>query len=214
MSIMEMWKSSVLRTAVLIVLNLAMMSAGRLAWVVLGLILLLGGIYLAYRQGTYFGHEACALLDNVRRVESNSEHPGQQFDKKVLSRTWSKGRGIAGVLASALVPYLASCIYLAAAILNIRPLEMPSRLVALVLAMPFWPVLAYWFESFDQLHPAIVAVLMLSPFVLPLSIFAGYMQGPRLWARSEKAMAQGLRRAKAKSRVAKKRPPKAAKPEI
>ena len=214
MSIMEMWKSNALRTTVLIVLNMALASLGRLPWTVLGLILLLGSMYLAFRQGMAFGHEACALLDNVRRVEASSDHPGEQFDKKVLSRTWSKGRGIAGVLASALVPYIAACVYLACALLNVEAAVLPARLVALLLAMPFWPVLAFWFDTFDQLHPAIIALLMISPFVLPLCIFAGYMQGPRLWARSEKAMAQGLRRAKAKSRVTKKRVPKAAKPEI
>lgn len=214
MSIMEMWKSNALRTAVLVVLNMALISLGTLPWVVLGLLLLLIGMFLAYRQGTYFGHEACALLDNVRRVEANSDHPGEQFDKKVLSRTWSVGRGIAGVLAAALIPYLAGCVYLAAVMLDISAVQMPARLVALVLAMPFLPILASWFDSFVEIHPAIVTLLLVSPFVLPLSIFAGYMQGPRLWARSEKAMAEGRRRARAKSRVAKKRPPKVAKPEI
>ena len=73
-----------------------------------------------------------------------------------------------------------------------------------------------YFRLLSALVPmAVAAVLMISPFVLPLCTFAGYMQGPKLWAKSEEAMAQGRRRARAKSRVAqKKRAPRVRKPEI
>ena len=86
--------------------------------------------------------------------------------------------------------------------------------LAWVLALPFWPLVAHWFETYDSLAPALVAVFLISPFVLPLCMFAGYMQGPKLWQKSERAMAQGRRRAKARSRVVKKRAPKVRGPEI
>ena len=58
------------------------------------------------------------------------------------------------------------------------------------------------------------ALLLITPFLLPLCVFCGYMQGPRLWARTEDAMKQGRRRAKARARVGKKTASKAEKPEI
>ena len=51
MSIMEMWRANALRTVVLVILGMALSSLGKLPWIVLGLLLLLGGMYLAFRQG-------------------------------------------------------------------------------------------------------------------------------------------------------------------
>ena len=214
MSVKEMWKANALRLLLMILLNLALCSVGRLAWTVLGLLVMLAGMYLSFRQGMSCGHEACGILDSVRRVQQTNDSAGSQLDARVLAKTWSRDRGLRGVLASALLPYVVGCLYIVAELLSIRPLVVPARVAALILALPFWPVLLTWYEVFDRLRPATAALLMVSPFVLPLAFYAGYMQGPRLWKRSEQAMAQGLRRAKAKSRIVKKRLPKQQKPEI
>ena len=214
MSIKDMWKTNALRLVLMIVVNLALMSVGSLPWMVLGLLVLLAGMYFAFRQGMGFGHEACGILDSVRRIQA-SEGPGRdQLDDKVLARAWSPECGLKGVLVSALIPYVTGCIYIVAALLNLNAVLIPARVIALILALPFWPILIHWYETFDQLRPAIAVLLMVSPFVLPACFYAGYMQGPRLWKRSEQAMAQGLRRAKAKSRIVRKRTPKPQKPEI
>jgi len=209
-----MWKASALQLLLMILLDLALISLGRVPWLVLGTLALLAGVYFSFRRGMGFGHEACALMDSVKSVQSHGGPGSDQLDEKLLRRTWSRDRGVRGVLASALVPYAASCLYMMAALVPLRRALVPARVVALFLAMPFWPVVGYWFESMDQMHPAIIALLMISPFVLPLCMFAGYMQGPKLWQKSERAMAQGRRRAKARSRVGQKRVPKPPKPEI
>ena len=214
MSVSDMWKACAVQLLLMILLDLALISLGGVAWLVLGALALLAGAYFSFRRGMGFGHEACALLDSVQSVQAHGGPGRDQLDAKLLSRTWSRERGIRGVLAAALIPYAASCLYMAAALVPLKPVLMPARVAALLLAMPYWPVVGYWFESMDQLHPAIIALLMISPFVLPLCMFAGYMQGPKLWQKSERAMAQGRRRAKARSRVGKKRVPKPPKPEI
>ncbi len=214
MSVKDMWKTNALRHVLLIVVNLALMTVGNLPWMVLGLLVLLAGMYLAFRQGMGAGHEACGILDSVRRIQA-SEGPGKdQLDGKVLARAWSAERGLKGMLVSALIPYVAGCFYIVAALLKLSAVVVPARVVSLIFALPFWPVLINWYETFEVLRPAIAVLLMVSPFVLPLCFYTGYMQGPRLWKRSEQAMAQGLRRAKAKSRIVRKRVPKPQKPEI
>ena len=97
---------------------------------------------------------------------------------------------------------------------NLDIATLALRLLTLVLAMPFWPVLAFWQSSFILLNPASIALLILYPFVLPTMLYLGYLQGPKLWKRTEAAMAKGRRRAKARSRIVKKKTPKAQKPMI
>ena len=61
----------------------------------------------------------------------------------------------------------------------------------------------------------IILVLMVGPFVIPTCQFLGYLQGPKMWEKTEQAMAEGKRRAKARSRIArKKKLPKSMRPEI
>jgi hypothetical protein len=50
--------------------------------------------------------------------------------------------------------------------------------------------------------------------VLPAATCAGYLQGPKLWKKTEEAMAKGKRRAKARSRIVKKNKPRVQKPQI
>ena len=212
MSIMDMWKTCVFTTVLLIFLNLGLFTLNNnLAWTILGLILLLGALYLAYRQGMGFGHEACRLLATLKEVDGVRS----PVDEKVAKRAWSVNRGVKAVLATALVPYLIGCAYIVLSLLKVDNLAVPMRLVSWVVASPYWPCILPWTHTFDRLTGAVAAVLMISPFVMPLVTFAGYMQGPKLWAKSEKAMAEGKRRAKAKSRVVrKKRVPRSQRPEI
>ena len=215
MSISDMWKANTATLVLLIFINLALFTLGTTPWLVLGLLLLAGALYLSFRQGMAFGHEACMLLDNVKRAEDPASPAHGQLDQGVIKRAWRVGNGLRAALTFALPPYIVGCAYIVSTLLHFEPLELPLRLVSWLLAMPYWPCVLAWSQTFDRLTPTVAAVLLISPFIMPLCTFAGYMQGPKLWAKSEKAMAEGKRRAKAKSRVnRKKRTPRAQRPEI
>ena len=214
MSTGDMWKATATTTFLLVLLNLALISLNNTAWIVLGLIALALAMFFSFRQGMDFGHQACGLLRSVEKAADPASPAHGQLDRKVIDRAWSMGKGIKGLFACALVPYVIGCLYILCSLLKIEPLVMPTRILSWVLATPYWPVVLPWYNTFDRLTGVVAAVLMLSPFVLPACLFAGYMQGPKLWAKSEQVMAQGKRRAKAKSRVVKKRVPRAQKPEI
>jgi len=215
MSIKDMWKSNAITLILLIVLNLALFSLGNTPWLVLGLICLAAGMFLSYRQGMGGGHEACGILQMVEKARDPESPSYGQVDEKVEKRAWSASNGVKGVLASALIPYVVGCAYIVLSLLKVSPADAVMRLVAWVIALPFWPAMLPFSQTFDRLTGPVAAVLMISPFVLPLCTFAGYMQGPKLWAKSEKAMAEGRRRAKAKSRVGRKKtPPRSQRPEI
>ena len=215
MSIMDMWKANAVTLVLLIVLNLALFGLGTTPWMVLGLILLAGALYLSYRQGMGFGHEACSILQTVEKARDPQSPAYGQVDVKVQKRAWSMSTGVKGVLASALGPYAVGCVYIVLSLLQVYPAYMVARVVSWVVALPYWPAMLPFSQTFDRLTGPVVAVLMISPFVLPLCTFAGYMQGPKLWAKSEKAMSEGRRRAKAKSRVGRKKTvPRSQRPEI
>ncbi len=215
MSTMDMWKANAVTLILLIVVNLALFGLGTTPWMVLGLILLAGALFMTYRQGMGFGHEACSILQTVEKAQDPQSPSYGQVDEKVQKRAWSMSTGVKGVLASALVPYVVGCVYIVLSLLKLYPANVIMRLVSWVVALPFWPAMLPFSQTFDRLTGPVVAVLMISPFVLPLCTFAGYMQGPKLWAKSEKAMAEGRRRAKAKSRVARKKAtPRSQRPEI
>jgi len=210
-----MWKSNAVTLILLIVLNLALFTLGNTPWTVLGLICLAGGMFLSYRQGMGFGHEACGILQMVEKARDPESPSYGQVDEKVTRRAWSASTGVKGVLASALVPYVVGCLYIVLSLLKVHPADAVMRLVSWVLALPFWPAMLPFSQTFDRLTAPVAAVLMISPFVLPLCTFAGYLRGPKLWAKSEKAMAEGRRRAKAKSRVGRKKTvPRSQRPEI
>ena len=215
MSVMDMWKTNAVTLILLIVVNLALFSLGTTPWMVLGILLLAGGLFMSYRQGMGFGHEACSILQTVERARDPESPSYGQVDETVQKRAWSASTGVKGVLASALLPYVVGCAYIILSLLNVYPAYMIMRLVSWVLALPYWPVMLPFSQTFDRLTGPVAAVLMISPFVIPLCTFAGYMQGPKLWAKSEKAMAEGRRRAKAKSRVVRKKSvPRSQRPEI
>ena len=215
MSVSEMWKANATTLFLLILLNLALFAIGTTPWMVLGIIALAGAMFLCWRQGMDFGHNACGILETVKRAEDPESPAYGQLDEKIIRRAWSVNRGLKGVMAAALIPYAAGCLYIACSLLNIEFLIIPTRVISWVLAVPFWPVVLHWNDVFDRLTPIVAAVLMISPFVLPLCTFAGYMRGPKLWEKSEKAMAEGRRRARAKSRIHRKKSrPREQKPEI
>lgn len=216
MSTSDMWRINAMTLILLMFLNLGLFSLNnRVAWLVLGLLLLVGALYLSFRQGMAFGHEACALLETVNKAQDPDSPAYGQVDAKVAKRAWSVGHGLRAALTFALPAYIIGCLYIGATLLKVDALVMPLRFISWLVAAPYWPCVLAWTHTFDRLTGTVAAVLMISPFVLPGVTFAGYMQGPKLWAKSEKAMAEGKRRAKAKSRVTrKKRVPRAQKPEI
>lgn len=214
MSIGAIWRANAVILFVLILLNLAIMSLGEAAWIALGILGLALAAWLSLRQGMAAGHDACGVLDTVRTLNAEGGFGGEKADRKYAAQAWSKSTGLRGALLSALIPYAASCLYVVCALLKIEPLALPTRILAWVLSLPWWCLIVHWQPVFVQLTPLAAAVLMVTPFLLPLCFYIGYMQGPRLWAHTEQAMKEGRRRAKARSRVGKKRAPKQRKPEV
>ena len=215
MTIGDMYRTNAMTKFLLILINMGLFTLNRTAWAVLGMLCLAGALYLAFRQGMAYGHEASGILKTVERAQDPQSPTHGQLDRKLIGRAWSVTTGIRAVLACALLPYVVGAAYIACSLLNVEKLVMPLRLASWVLAAPFWPLVLPWYNTFDRLTGVVAAVLMISPFLLPLSTFAGYMQGPRLGERSEKAMAEGKRRAKAKSRVVRKKTvPRSQRPEI
>lgn len=204
-----MWKTNVVTLVMLIFLNMGLFALNNmLAWTILGLVLLAGALFLSFRQGMTYGHEACRLRATLGAATGSVE-------AKVAKSAWSVHTGVKAVLAVALPTYVVGCAYIVCSLLKVEPLVMPLRLISWVLAAPYWPCMLPFSQTFDRLTGWVAAVLMISPFIMPLCTFAGYLQGPKLWAKSEKAMAEGKRRAKAKSRVVrKKRVPRSERPEI
>ena len=214
MTILDMWKSNAAVHLLLILVNFAIFSLGTAPWIVLGLICLALSMFYSFRQGMSFGHRACGILSTVRQSMDPGSPAHGQIDGKISGSAWSAARGGKGVLACALIPYGIGCAYIVCSLVGLGA-ALPLRVASWVAALPFWPVVLPWYNTFDRLTGVVAAVLMISPFVLPLCVFAGYLQGPKLWEKSEKAMAEGKRRARAKSRVnRRKRTPKAQRPEI
>ena len=214
MSIGGIWRTNAVTLFVLILLNLAVMSLGEAAWIALGLLCLALAAWLSFRQGMAVGHDACGVLDTVRTLTAEGGFGAEKADRKYAAQAWSAATGLKGTLVAALIPYAASCLYVICALLNVEPLLLPTRILAWVLSLPWWCTVVHWQPTFVQLTPLAAAVLMITPFLLPLCFYAGYLQGPKLWARTEQAMKEGRRRARARSRVGKKRMPKQRKPEV
>ena len=205
MSVGDMWKSVTATEVLLIVANLVLFSLGTLPWTVLGLICLGMGMFYCVRQGMNFGHQACGIRQTVERSLDPESPSHGQLDEKYAARAWSVSVGIRGAVICALAPLAIGCVYIVASLLRLEKIALPMRVVSWVAALPYWPVVLPWYHTFDRLTGVVAAVLMISPFVLPACAFAGYLQGPKLWAKTEKAMADGRRRAKAKSRINRKK---------
>ena len=195
----------------LVVIGFMIFSTGITAlWVGLGLALLLGSAYMVFRQGQGAGHEACAVSKSVADIGA------EKADKKMLSQMWSVSNGVKSIFAGAVFAYTVNAIYIILMLLGApATAKVISRLVSWAITIPYWPIIAAWHETYEFLTPDIAAVLMLSPFILPTVHFLGYLQGPKLWKKTEQAMVNGRRRAKARSRIVKKNKlPRSMKPEI
>lgn len=216
MGIRGMIGHNAIMLVVLIFINFLCMSLEGIAWTVLGILALAGTLFLTYRHGIATGHEACAILKTV-----NTSHIGEgahvtSNDKKYVNQAWSVSRGVKALFGSALFPYVCSCVYIIMMLLG-DGTDTPTiiaRVVAWLMSLPFWPFIAWKYETFIVLEWPIVLVLMVSPFVIPAFTFAGYLQGPKYWKKTEEAMAKGKRRAKAKSRIVKKNKIREQKPQI
>ena len=219
MGVKSMWGTNALALAILIGANLAASFAGEGLWLLLGVAALLLMLFFCFRQGMGIGHGACGISGTVESARRAGEKVYAQLDGKYLAQAWSRENAVKGFLLSALIPYAAGSFYIILSLLwnaGVVP-EIPvivSRVLAWVLSLPYWPLIMHWHEDFVTVTPAIAAMLLISPFVLPAATALGYMQGPRLWARTEDAMKQGRRRAKARARVGKKLAPRQQKPEI
>lgn len=213
MKIIDMWKSTIALKIMAILLGFMISAFGDKLWTWIGIVLLIATCYVAYTQGKGIGHAACSVSKSVARVMEDSQKSAK-VDKALLSQVWSVGNGIKGVFAGALIDYVINCVYIVLMLVDIGDSIMPFRLAAFAMTVPYWPLVASFYEGFYTLGAGIVAVMMIGPFILPLFQFAGYMRGPKLWNKTEEAMAKGKRRAKARSRIVKKNRPRGDKPEI
>lgn len=211
MSVFEMWRSTLAIKILLVVIGFMVFSFGVTGlWVGIGIALLLAGALMVFRQGQSAGHEACAVSKSVAAIGAD------KADKKMLSQMWSVSNGVRSIFAGAAVSYTINAIYIILSVVHAPEIAtFVSRLVSWVITMPYWPIIAAWHETYEFLTTDIILVLMISPFILPLVQFAGYMQGPKLWKKTEQAMVDGRRRAKARSRIVKKNKlPRSMRPEI
>lgn len=211
MSVFEMWRSTLAIKILLVVIGFMVFSFGITGlWVGIGIALLLAGALMVFRQGQSAGHEACAVSKSVAAIGAD------KADKKMLSQMWSVSNGVRSIFAGAAVSYTINAIYIILSVVHAPEIAtFVSRLVSWVITMPYWPIIAAWHETYEFLTTDVILVLMISPFILPLVQFAGYMQGPKLWKKTEQAMVDGRRRAKARSRIVKKNKlPRSMRPEI
>lgn len=207
-----MWKSTILIKIVLIFIGFILFSIGsNVAWTILGCAVLLGSCWFMFRQGQNAGHESCGVTKSIGRVEAE----GKRADEGLYRQAWSRSNGVKSIFAGALFAYAVNAVYIILSLLDVSEMAvMISRVASWVVTMPYWPVIAMFHETYVALTPDIVIVLMASPFLLPLCHYFGYLCGPKLWQNTEKAMADGKRRAKARSRIVKKKGPRIQKPEI
>ena len=210
-----MWKGTLTVKVLLIVLNFMVFSFGiTWLWILLGVLLLLGAAFMTFRQGQGMGREACSVAKSIKRME---EMPGKssQIDPQMCKQAWSVASGLKSIFAGGIVSYVVNCVYIVCMLLKVN--DMPllvSRLASFAVSLPYMPLVTYWHPVYNVLTWDIMLMLMIGPFLLPAIQFAGYMQGPRLWEKTEKAMAQGKRRAKARSRIVKRNKPRMNQPEI
>lgn len=205
MSTLGLWKSVEMAKLLLFFVSFMVLNFNNMIlWIVLGLVILLGACFLTFRQGQMSGHESCAISKMIANAEATDKL--HTLDPKMFKKAWSRSNGVKSIFAGALIAYVINAVYIVVMMAGVEgtPLYI-SRIASWVVTMGFWPLIATWYESYTIMNGWVAAVLMISPFVLPLCQYAGYMCGPKLWAKTEKAMAEGKRRAKARSRIVKKK---------
>ena len=219
MGVKGLWAVSATALGGLILINLLLANANNTAWLVLSLVALAAALFFCFRQGASVGHASCGVSATIESARQSGEKVYAQLDKKYLAQAWSRSTGVRGIFAGALIPYVTGCIYIILSLLwrnnpGLQTAATIARIPAWLLSLPYWPIIMGGHEDFVALTPDIVVMLLVSPFVIPIGTFVGYLQGPRLWAHTEDAMKQGRRRAKARARVGKKMAPRSQKPEI
>ena len=211
-----MWKGMMTIKVLLVFVGMMLWSTGATAlWIAVGVLLLAGAGFISFRQGQGAGHEACGVSKSIVRVEHAQDKP-REVDPKLLRESWSVANGVRAIFAGAAVGYFINAVYIVLTLTGIAHdyVLFAARFLSLVATIPYYPIVVHWVPTYEALVPPLVAVMMIGPFLLPACQFAGYLCGPKLWEKTEKAMAQGKRRAKARSRIVKKRQPKIQKPEI
>jgi len=210
-----MIKNAILLKIMLIFLTFTVFSFGKMTlFIILGLAILAGGCFLAFRQGAAMGHEACSISYSLKNI---AERGDKDADPRMARQAYNMSGAVKAAFAGALPDYLINVAYIVFMLLSVEETALLiGRLASFIVVMPYWPIVAHWHEVYNVLTWDIVAVLMISPFLLPFCQLMGYRQGPAMWAKTEKAMADGKRRAKARSRIAnrKKRASKGQRPEI
>ena len=206
LGIKGMWRANAGVLTILILVNLLLSATGPALWTVIAAALLIAAMFVSYRQGMDLGHGACGVSSTVQSALDAGDRVYAQLDRAYLAQVWRPSTGFRGLLASALLPYAAGGVYIILSLLSAgggisQTALILSRTVAWLLSLPYWPFIMHGHSDFIALTPDIAAMLLLTPFVLPLCQFGGYMQGPKLWQRTEEAMIQGRRRAKARARV-------------
>ena len=214
-----MWKGVLSLKIAMIFLSLMVLSFGNsTVFILLGLVILLGGCFMAFRQGQGYGHEACSVKNSVERILADPDK-AHQIDPKMLGQMYSVSAGVKAVFAGGIIGYVVNAVYIIITLLvkTETAAVWGARLASMMVSMPYWPVIHHWHETFTGLAPDMVIMLMAGPFLVPLCQFLGYLQGPKLWERTEKAMGEGKRRAKARSRIVRKKKngtPRSQRPEI
>ena len=201
-----MFKNTLTLKAMLIFISFTVFSFGNMTvFLLVGLLVMLFGCFLSLRQGAAIGHEACSISASLKRIEESGDKR-EVVEPKMLKQAYSTATGIKALFSGALIGYVINVVYI---ILMLAGVEsnalLVSRLASFAVTIPYWPIVSHFHPVFNVLTWDIVAVLMLSPFLLPVCQYIGYRQGPALWAKTEKAMAEGKRRAKARSRIGRKK---------
>lgn len=197
------WRASAGVLALLILVNLALSLVDPALWTAAAAAALAAGMFMCFRQGAAIGHGACGISGTVESARKAGAQVYAQLDKKTVAQAWRPSTGLKGALAASIIPWTAGALYIVLSLAApdaLLPLTL-SRTAAWLLSLPYWPFIMHWHSDFIALTPAIAAMLLTTPFILPLCTFAGYLRGPALWRRTEEALVNGRRRAKARSRV-------------
>ena len=209
----NMVKNTIVLKFLLIFVNFTVFSFGNMTvFALLGIAVLLGGCFASFKQGMAMGHEACSVASSLERIIRDGD---KELDPLMVRQSYSLAKGVKAFFGGAVAGYVVNCAYII--LMLLKPdvtATVIARLVSFVCVIPYWPVLSYFHPVFNVLTWDIVLLLMISPFILPAVQLFGYTKGPMMWAKTEKAMADGKRRAKARSRIVKKRTPKSQRPEI
>ena len=210
MNAKDMFKSTIMTKFMAIILALLIYSfAGghKVVLTVLGVLALILFLCYSFRVGMALGHESAGVSANIGDIiEGNGND--DQVDKEMYAMAWSWGNGIKGFFAGSVIGYALNCAYIIC--MKLVPdtaVCIITRIIAWMISLPYWLILNTKHTVFNSLSTDIIIMLMAGPFVIPLAQFLGYLMGPKLWQRTERAMAQGKRRAKARSRVMKKKQP-------